>query len=125
MRALDEYLEALRSQDWKRLEAALAEDVCRTGPYLDVVRGRRAYVEFLSKVVPKLQNYDLRVRRIRTLDGGSALVELCEIADIDGVRTEHPEALIFDFDQAGAILRIDIYLKQPPIRPGRRAAGDV
>jgi len=125
MRALDEYLQALRSQDWKRLEACLAEDVCRTGPHLDVVRGRRAYVEFLAKVVPRLQNYELQVQRIRKLEGGSALVELCEIADIEGVRMEHPEALIFDFDEAGAILRIDIYLKQPPAHRGRRAPGDV
>jgi PhnB protein len=116
VRVLDEYFQALRTQDWKRLEACLAEDVCRTGPYIDVVRGRRAYVEFLSNVVPKLQNYELRVQRVRKLDAGSALVELCEIADIDGVRTEHPEALLFDFYAAGAILRIDIYLKQPPRR---------
>ena len=125
MRALDEYFEALRTQDWKRLDSCLAEDVCRTGPYLDVVRGRHAYVEFLSKVIPTLRNYDLRVERVRKLDGDSALVELCEIADVDGVRTEFPEALLFDFDDAGSILRIDVYFKQPPARPGRGAPTDV
>jgi hypothetical protein len=32
--------------------------------------------------------------------------------DVKGVRTEFPEALIFDFDSSGAITRVDIYLKQ-------------
>ena len=113
MRALDDYFEALRTRDWKRLAGCLAEDVQRTGPYLDVLRGRQAYVEFLSRVIPTLPNYELRVRRTRELADGSALVELSEILDVDGVRTEFPELLLFDFDATGAIVRVDIYIKQP------------
>ena len=92
----------------------LADDVRRTGPYLDVVRGRQAYVEFLAGVIPALRNYELKVFRTREFDGGSALVELSETLDVDGVRTEFPEALLFDFDEEGLILRIDVYIKQPP-----------
>ena len=114
MRALDDYFEALRTRDWERLASCLAEDVCRTGPYLDVHRGRRAYIEFLSHVIPTLHNYELEVRRVRKLAADSALVELSEIVDVGGARTEFPEVLLFDFDEAGAILRVDIYIKQPP-----------
>jgi hypothetical protein len=114
MQVLDAYFEALRTQDWASLAACLAEDVHRTGPYLDVVRGRRAYVEFLAGVIPTLRNYDLRVQRVRHLGGESAVVELSEIADVGGVRTEFPEVLLFDFDATGSILRVDVYIKQPP-----------
>ncbi len=98
MRILDDYFEALRTQNWKLLTACLAEDVHRTGPFLDVVHGRQAYVDFLAGIVPTLRNYELTVHRIRTLGADSAVVELSEILDVGGVRTEFPEVLLFDFD---------------------------
>lgn len=112
MRVLDDYFEALRTQDWARLATCVAEDVHRTGPYLDVVEGRQAYVAFLAKVIPTLANYDLVVSRTRPLGDAAAVVELSEFADVDGVRTEFPEVLLFDFDAAGAIRRVDVYIKQ-------------
>ena len=114
MQILEQYFEALRTQDWQGLAACLADDVHRTGPYLDVIRGKRAYIEFLSEIIPTLRGYDLEVHRIRPLDGGSALVELSEKLDVDGVRTEFPEALLFDFDSGGFILGVNVYIKQPP-----------
>jgi|SRR4029453_2668329 hypothetical protein len=116
MRVLDEYFEALRTQDWDGLAACLAEDVRRVGPYRDVVRGKRAYVDFLSRVIPTLKNYELRVGRVRDLDAHAAVVELSEIADVDGVRTEFPEVILFELDEVGAIRGVDIYMKQPPPR---------
>jgi hypothetical protein len=112
-RALDEYFEALRTQDWKRLAGCLAEAVHRTGPYLDVVRGRQAYVDFLAKVIPTLKGYGLEVARVRALAADSAVAELSEFAEVEGVRREFPELILFDFDDAGSIARIDIYIKQP------------
>ena len=113
---LERYFEALRTHGWESLAGCLSDDVHRTGPYLDVVRGKQAYVEFLAGVVPSLPNYELRVSRIRELEGGSALVELSEILDVDGVRTEFPEALVFDFAPDGRIQRVDIFIKQLPSR---------
>jgi hypothetical protein len=116
MRVLDDYFEALRTQDWERLAQCVAVDVHRSGPYLDVVRGRRDYVAFLARVIPTLANYDLVVSRVRQPSGDSAVVELSEFADVGGVRTEFPEVLLFDFDDAGAICRVDVYIKQRPPR---------
>ena len=113
MDVLERYFQALRDHDWVGLGDCLAADVRRTGPYLDVVRGKQAYVRFLSRVVPALPNYALDVSRVRALPDGSALVELSETLDVDGVATAYPEALIFDFDGDGRILRVDIYIKQP------------
>ena len=120
MRVLDKYFEALRGRDWESLGKCLAEDVHRKGPFFDVIRGRQAYVEFLSGVIPTLRNYQLRVRRVRKINTNSAVVELSEFVDVGGVRTEFPEVLLFDFDKAGSILGIDIYIKQPPPRRAPR-----
>ena len=111
---LDRYFEALRTQDWESLAACLAEDVHRTGPYRDEVRGRQAYVAFLSKVIPSLRDYALVVAQVRALGSDAAVVELSEFATEGGVRREHPELLLFGFDAAGAIRRVDIYLKTAP-----------
>lgn len=113
MQVLERYFDALRNHDWEGLATCLAEDVHRTGPYLDVVRGKQAYVEFLSGVVPKLRNHSITVSRMRRLDRDSALVELSESLDVDGARAEFPEVILFDFDEEGRILRVDIYIKQP------------
>ncbi len=112
MEVLERYVNALRSQDWKALSDCLAPDVHRTGPYLDEVEGRAEYVAFLAGVIPGLPNYDIRLSRIDRLEGGAALVRLSEFVDIESVRTEIPEALIFEFNSDGAIARVDVYLKQ-------------
>ena len=111
---LDAYFEALRAQDWERLAACVADDVHRVGPYRDAIRGKDAYVAYLARVVPTLPNYDVRVARIRAVGARSAVVELSEFADVRGVRTEFPELILFDFDAAGAIVGVDVYLKQAP-----------
>jgi hypothetical protein len=111
---LERYFAAMRAHDWPALAATLADDVHRTGPFLDHVRGKQAYVEFLARVVPALPNYALDVARIRALEGGGALVELSESMDRDGDRRTYPEALLFGFDAAGRIARVDIFIKQPP-----------
>ncbi len=114
---LERYFQALRDQDWTVLHECVSEGVYRTGPYLDVVEGRDAYADFLAGVVPKLPNYELRVRDVKLLASGGAVVRLSEILDVDGVSTEHPEMLLFEFAADGRIDRVDIYLKRE--RPSR------
>jgi len=109
---LERYFEALRSHDWTSLAECLADDVHRTGPYLDVVEGKRAYVDFLSKKLPTLTNYALDVRRIREIGPTSAVAELTETVDVDGRSTVFPEAILFDFNGEGRIRRVDIYVKK-------------
>ena len=111
---LERYFAAMRAHDWPALAATLAENVHRTGPYLDHVHGREAYVDFLARVVPTLSNYALDVARIRAIEGGGALVELSESMDRDGARRTYPEALLFGFDRDGRIARVDVFIKQPP-----------
>ncbi len=112
---LERYFAAMRAHDWDALADTLAEDVHRTGPFLDEVRGRDAYVAFLAGVIPKLANYALDVARIRPIAGGGAVVELSETIDRKGARFKTPEALLFEFDADGRIARVDVYIKQPPV----------
>lgn len=114
MEVLDRYFQALRAHDWDALADCLAEDVERTGPYRDMVRGREAYAAFLAEVLPTLENHRLEIRELRRISERSALVLLSEILDVNGRSTEFPEALLFDLDADGRIARVDIYLKQPP-----------
>ena len=111
---LERYFAAMRARDWDALAETLAEDVHRTGPFLDVVQGREAYVKFLAGVIPALENYALDVARIRALEDGAVLVELSESMDRGGRRETHPEALLFEFDRDGRIARVDIFIKRPP-----------
>jgi hypothetical protein len=111
---LQRYFDAMRACNWPALAETLAADVHRTGPYHDDVRGRDAYVAFLAGVIPKLSNYALDVARIREIAGGAAIVELSETIDRKGARFTTPEALLFEFDAAGRIARVDIFIKQPP-----------
>jgi hypothetical protein len=111
---LERYFDAMRKFDWPALAETLAEDVHRTGPWLDEVRGRDAYVEFLAGVIPKLPNYALDVARIRAIAGGGAIVELSETIDRKAGRYRTPEALLFEFDADGRIARVDVYIKRPP-----------
>jgi len=114
MKVLERYFDAMRACDWPALAETLADDVHRTGPFLDEVRGRDAYVEFLAGVIPKLPNYALDVARIRPIAGGGALVELSETIDRKGLRYTTPEALLFEFDADGRIARVDVFIKRPP-----------
>jgi hypothetical protein len=57
-------------------------------------------VEFLSKVIPTLKNYALEVARVRSLDAGSAVVELrSEDSPMStAFGAGFPEVLLVDFD---------------------------
>jgi hypothetical protein len=114
LHTLERYFEALRRHDWAALAACLAPDVHRTGPYLDEVRGRDAYRDFLAGVVPKLEGYALEVHAVEPLADGGAWVLLSESMDRAGERRSHPEALRFAFDADDRIARVDVHLKQPP-----------
>jgi len=124
---LERYFGALRAHDWETLATCVAEDVHRSGPYLDVVEGRDSYKAYLASVVPSLAGYALEVSRIDFLESGAALVRLSERVDVDGRSTEFPEALVFEFDGEGAIATVDIYIKQPsgqrPESPRRSSPG--
>lgn len=105
------YLDRIVAQDWEAMSQCLSEDVVRTGPFGDTYSGKRAYVEFLSGLMPTLEGYSMRVDRI-VAHGAFAVAQLTETVAIGGVPVDTPEALVFDFDDDGLIAGISIYIQR-------------
>ena len=102
---VERYLDALTNHDWDRLRTCLRDDVVRIGPFNDEYRGRDAYVDFLSGLMPTLPSYSMEIGRI-TYTGDLAFAELSET--VSGVRTD--EALVFELD-GERISRVDVFIK--------------
>jgi hypothetical protein len=116
--AVEEYLSAFAARDWERFAAVLStEGLMRIGPFMDVIETREDYVDFLSKLMPTLVNYEVRVDRVSEIGPKRFLVELSEIFDVNGVRTEYPQADVFEVDPAGKINGVSIFIKTPGRQP--------
>lgn len=108
------YLETMTAHDWDGFAACLTDDVVRTGPYGDTYASKPEYVAFLSRLMPTLPGYSMDVGRITySADGRSAVAELSETVEVDGVAKLTPEALVFDLSEDGGLIsRIRIYIQE-------------
>jgi len=107
---VDRYLCAIVEHDWEAFGSCLAEDVVRKGPFGDDYEPKGPYLEFISKLMPTLGGYSMRVDRI--VDAGDVVVaELTETVEIGGKVFVTPEALVFDLGSDGLIQKIDIFIK--------------
>ena len=108
---VERYLRAVVAQAWEDLAACLTEDVVRVGPFGDTYTPRRAYLEFLSALMPTLAGYDMKVHRVIYAES-VAVAQLSETVEIDGAAVVTPEALVFDLDESGRIARVEIYIQR-------------
>jgi hypothetical protein len=121
---VERYLEALQKQDWKALGATLSSTKFRrVGPFCDSVTSKAEYLKFLEGLIPTLEQYRVRTRRIVAGDrasGSSAAVyvEINESFVANGVEMDFPEVLVFDVGVDGLITQVQIYT----MRPGGDAA---
>ena len=115
---VQEYLRAFAERDWDAFAAILADEgLVRVGPFMDVVESKEDYVDFLRNLMPTLVNYEVRVDRVSETGPKRFLVELSETFDVDGVRTEYPQADLFEVDGAGKVRWVSIFMKTPGSRP--------
>ncbi len=110
-RVVARYLDRLVAHDWAAMAQCLAQDVVRVGPFGDTYTPRDAYVAFLSKLMPALPGYSMRIDRVVS-HGSTVWVELTEVVEISGAPLETPEALVFDLDDDGRIAHISIYIQR-------------
>ncbi|HEY6622360.1 MAG TPA: nuclear transport factor 2 family protein [Acidimicrobiales bacterium] len=116
--AVEEYLAAFASWDWDRFAGILSDrDLRRVGPFMDVIESKDDYVAFLRQLMPTLANYEVRVDRISEIGPQRFLVELSETFDVAGVRTEYPQADLFEVDTVGKIRGVSIFMKTPGAQP--------
>jgi len=108
---VERYLAAVAAQDWPTLEACLAEDVVRVGPFGDTYSPRGSYVAFLTALMPTLPGYAMAVERVLYTEG-AAVAQLHETVEVDGAPLVTPETLVFDLDDTGRIARIAIYIQR-------------
>ena len=112
-KVVEDYLDAVATQDWDRMRALVRDDVVRIGPFGDTYNGIDSYVAFLSALMPTLPGYSMDVARVTYVDGGRrAVAELSETVSVDGAPLVTPEALIFDLDGDGRIARIEIFTRR-------------
>jgi hypothetical protein len=115
---VEEYLAAFASWDWDRFAGILSDrGLRRVGPFMDVIESKDDYVAFLSQLMPTLANYEVRVDRISEIGPQRFLVELSETFDVAGVRTEYPQADLFEVDNVGKIKGVSIFMKTPGAQP--------
>ena len=111
-RSVDDYLTAMAKHDFALLATAVSEDIVRTGPYGDVYRGRAAYVDFISELLPALPGHTLDVAAVTySADGRRAFAEITETVQLDDSPLVTPEVLVLDLDDDGLIRAISIYIK--------------
>jgi hypothetical protein len=127
MAVVEEFLQHYGAHDWDALAGVFSKKrFKRIGPYVDVIDGAYAYLDFLRRVVPTLQdNYRLLPVRI-VYSGNAAVAELIERLEVDGVLTDIPEAIVFTLDDEGLIEEMHLYLQQPGGEPpvgGKDAMG--
>ena len=80
---IERFLRSLVEHDWPALEACLADDFTRVGPYGDTYSSKADYVAFLSALMPTLAGYEMQVTRVSYADG-VGFAELAETVEVDG-----------------------------------------
>ncbi|MEX1006781.1 MAG: nuclear transport factor 2 family protein [Acidimicrobiia bacterium] len=66
---IERFLRSLVGHDWSALEACLADDFTRVGPYGDAYSSKADYLAFLSDLMPRLAGYEMQVARVSYADG--------------------------------------------------------
>jgi hypothetical protein len=110
--AVDGYFRAMAEHDFGLLATVVADDVIRVGPYGDGYKGKSAYVEFISGLLPNLPGHHLGVTRLTTVDGGRRVfAEIYETVEVNGAPLVTPEIIVLDLDDAALISAITIYIQ--------------
>lgn len=116
--AVERYLACMGAHDWDGLAATITDDhLTRDGPFCDRVEGKQRYVTFLRNIITSLEGYELKVQRISHVSDRLSYVELSETFELDGVRTEYPECILFERSDDGLISHVSVFIKRPADNP--------
>ncbi len=113
---IERYLSCMTAHDWDGMAACLADDFTRVGPYGDTYESKPEYVAFIADLMPRLPGYSMEVTRV-TYAGDFAVAELSETVEVEGRPHRTPEALVFDLDPAGLIIRVEVFIQTLGVEP--------
>jgi hypothetical protein len=105
---IEQFLRSMVAHDWPALEACLADDFTRVGPYGDVYSSKSDYVAFISDIIPRLAGYEMQVACVSYADG-VGYAELAETVEVDGTLLRTPECLSFALTADGRISRVEVF----------------
>jgi limonene-1,2-epoxide hydrolase len=118
MGAVEDYLAAMTDRSWERVAAAIADEgLVRSGPFVDVIEGKQAYVDFLRAVCSPFDSYRLDVHRISRSGDRIVFAEIDEVIGRGGVVSSFPEVLLFELDDGGKIRYVSVFMKRPGQQP--------
>jgi ketosteroid isomerase-like protein len=112
-RVVERYLQSIAEHDWDTLDACLADEFTRIGPYGDTYSSKPAYLAFITELLPRLPGYAMEVTRV-TYGDGVAYAELAETVTVDGAPLRTPECLTFDLADDGRIARVEVFIQTTP-----------
>jgi hypothetical protein len=95
------------------VDACIADDIVRVGPYGDRYSGREEYLAFIADLMPTLEGYAMMLDRVTYVGETLAFVELSETVEMDGKPMVTPEVLVFKLARDGRIAGVDIYIQTP------------
>ena len=110
---VERYLHAIATHDWGVVDACIADDIVRVGPYGDRYSGRDQYLAFIADLMPRLTGYAMRLDRVTYVGEALAFAELRETVEMDGKPMVTPEVLVFELAADGRIARVAIYIQTP------------
>ncbi|MDF9815406.1 nuclear transport factor 2 family protein [Streptomyces sp. SPB162] len=120
---VESFWRGVDTHDWGLVASTLAEDFVRVGmrgDEEDTVRGREAYVAFVSRVTERMAFHRLESRRtFLSADGRRALNEAVETIQPTAAdeRNVMSFANVMELGEDGLIARLDIYWKTPVLQP--------
>jgi hypothetical protein len=115
---IDKYLACMAAHDWDGLAATIADHgLVRDGPVCDRIEGKPRYGDFLRSIISSLRNYELKIQRVSRVSDHVSFVELSESFDVDGVRRQYFECILFERNDEGLISYVSVFIKQPPTEP--------
>jgi hypothetical protein len=121
---VERYLRHIQDKDWAALAGTLSDGPFeRVGPFCDVIGDKSGYLAFLEDIVSKLEQYQLRIRRLTAADG-VVCAEVSESFVLEGTAMAFPEVLLFDVGADDLITRVQVYMMRPggeAVAPGGKA----
>ena len=109
------YWKAAAEQDHATIGDLVSSDVFRSGPLnstVDDVKGRELYCEYVRKIQEHLSTYrNVTHDLLASPDGRRAYLHCTEWDGVGGTEIEVPMILVFDFNDAGLMTKIDIFWK--------------
>ena len=118
MGAVEDYLAAMTDRSWERVAATISDaGLVRNGPFVDVIEGKDAYVDFLRGVCSPFESYRLDVHRISRSGDRIVFAEIDEVVGRAGTVSSFPEVLLFELAEDGLIRYVSVFMKRPGGQP--------